>query len=197
MTRFPDAMEYTRLGSTGLKVSRLPRHDDLRIVRLASVDARRGASRPSSSRRPSAALRSSTHADMRAAPREVLGRALKEFARAIRSSSRPKCFIPWARVQTIAACRASICSTRRRLARRLGMDYVDLYQIHRFDYDTPIEETLETLNDIVKVERVHRRVERVCVAVRADARAVRRVAGRGSCRCRTTTTSCIARKSAR
>jgi 1-deoxyxylulose-5-phosphate synthase len=33
---------------------------------------------------------------------------------------------------------------------RLGMDYVDLYQIHRFDYDTPIEETLEALHDIVK-----------------------------------------------
>src|ERR1700738_3132548 len=34
---------------------------------------------------------------------------------------------------------------------RLGMDYVDLYQIHRWDYDTPIEETLEALHDVVKV----------------------------------------------
>src|SRR5690242_20763952 len=34
--------------------------------------------------------------------------------------------------------------------RRLGTDYVDLYQIHRFDHDTPIEETLEALHDIVK-----------------------------------------------
>jgi aryl-alcohol dehydrogenase-like predicted oxidoreductase len=34
--------------------------------------------------------------------------------------------------------------------RRLGMDYIDLYQIHRWDYQTPIEETLETLNDIVR-----------------------------------------------
>ena len=34
--------------------------------------------------------------------------------------------------------------------RPLGMDYVDLYQIHRFDHDTPIEETLEALHDIVK-----------------------------------------------
>lgn len=33
---------------------------------------------------------------------------------------------------------------------RLGMDYVDLYQIHRFDYDTPIEETIEALDDVVK-----------------------------------------------
>ena len=34
--------------------------------------------------------------------------------------------------------------------RRLGTDYVDLYQIHRFDHDTPIEETLEALHDIVR-----------------------------------------------
>jgi 1-deoxyxylulose-5-phosphate synthase len=34
--------------------------------------------------------------------------------------------------------------------RRLDMDYVDLYQIHRFDHDTPIEETLEALHDVVK-----------------------------------------------
>jgi aryl-alcohol dehydrogenase (NADP+) len=33
---------------------------------------------------------------------------------------------------------------------RLGVDYVDLYQIHRFDYETPIEETLEALNDVVR-----------------------------------------------
>src|ERR1041385_8800795 len=34
--------------------------------------------------------------------------------------------------------------------RRLGTDYVDLYQIHRFDYETPIEETLTALHDVVK-----------------------------------------------
>src|SRR5262249_46569325 len=34
--------------------------------------------------------------------------------------------------------------------RRLGTDYVDLYQIHRFDYETPIEETLEALDEVVK-----------------------------------------------
>jgi 1-deoxyxylulose-5-phosphate synthase len=38
--------------------------------------------------------------------------------------------------------------------RRLGTDYVDLYQIHRFDYDTPIEETLEALHDVVKSGKV-------------------------------------------
>ena len=34
--------------------------------------------------------------------------------------------------------------------RRLGTDYIDLYQIHRWDYETPIEETLEALHDVVK-----------------------------------------------
>jgi aryl-alcohol dehydrogenase-like predicted oxidoreductase len=34
--------------------------------------------------------------------------------------------------------------------RRLGVDYVDLYQIHRFDYSTPIEETMDALNDVVR-----------------------------------------------
>ena len=38
--------------------------------------------------------------------------------------------------------------------RRLGMDYVDLYQIHRWDYETPIEETLEALHDVVKAGKV-------------------------------------------
>jgi 1-deoxyxylulose-5-phosphate synthase len=35
--------------------------------------------------------------------------------------------------------------------KRLGTDYVDLYQIHRWDYETPIEETLEALNDVVRI----------------------------------------------
>jgi aryl-alcohol dehydrogenase (NADP+) len=37
---------------------------------------------------------------------------------------------------------------------RLGMDYIDLYQIHRFDYDTPIEETMEALHDLVRAGKV-------------------------------------------
>ena len=38
--------------------------------------------------------------------------------------------------------------------RRLGTDYIDLYQIHRFDYDTPMEETMEALHDVVKAGKV-------------------------------------------
>ena len=38
--------------------------------------------------------------------------------------------------------------------KRLGTDYLDLYIIHRFDYETPIEETMEALNDLVKAGKV-------------------------------------------
>ena len=46
--------------------------------------------------------------------------------------------------------RKSILTEIDQSLQRLGMDYVDLYQIHRWDYDTPIEETLEALHDVVK-----------------------------------------------
>lgn len=46
----------------------------------------------------------------------------------------------------IRECEASL--------KRLGIDYIDLYQIHRFDYDTPIEETMRALNDLVKSGKV-------------------------------------------
>ena len=38
--------------------------------------------------------------------------------------------------------------------RRLGTDYIDLYQVHRFDHETPLEETIEALNDVVKAGKV-------------------------------------------
>ena len=38
--------------------------------------------------------------------------------------------------------------------KRLGTDYLDLYIIHRFDYDTPIEETMDALNELVKAGKV-------------------------------------------
>jgi 1-deoxyxylulose-5-phosphate synthase len=46
--------------------------------------------------------------------------------------------------------RKAILSEIDHSLKRLGTDYVDLYQIHRWDYQTPIEETMEVLHDVVR-----------------------------------------------
>ena len=84
--------------------------------------------------------------------------------------------------------------------RRLGTDYVDLYQIHRWDHDTPIEETMEALHDVVKAGKA-RYIGASSMYAWQFAKALyvgrRHTAGRGSSRCRTTTTCSTARRSAR
>jgi aryl-alcohol dehydrogenase (NADP+) len=92
-------------------------------------------------------------ADMysRGASEEVVGRALKALAPRDRLVIATKAFYPLAEGPNAGGL------SRKRLfdaidssLRRLGTDYVDLYQIHRFDPETPIAETLEALHDIVK-----------------------------------------------
>ena len=81
--------------------------------------------------------------------------------------------------------------------RRLGMDYVDLYQIHRFDHGTPIEETLEALHDLVKTGKV-RYIGASSMRAWEFARALaspRSTAGPASSVCRTLSTYSIARRS--
>jgi aryl-alcohol dehydrogenase-like predicted oxidoreductase len=82
---------------------------------------------------------------------EILGRALKDFARREEVVIATKVFLPMrsdpngrglSRKAIFIAIDASL--------RRLGTDHVDLYQIHRWDNSTPIEETLEALHDVVK-----------------------------------------------
>jgi 1-deoxyxylulose-5-phosphate synthase len=147
-------MNYTRLGSTGLTVSRLC----LGAMTYGSPDWHpwtldEAASRPFIKRALEKGITFFDTADMysRGASEEVLGRALKEFARRDQVVVATKVFHPMgdgpndrglSRKHILDAIDASL--------RRLGMDYVDLYQIHRFDYDTPIAETLEALNDVVR-----------------------------------------------
>ena len=79
------------------------------------------------------------------------------------------------------------------------MDYVDLYQIHRFDPATPIEETLEALHDVVKAGKA-RHIGASSMYAWQFAKMLYTqtlTAGPDSCRCRTTTTLSTARKSAR
>ncbi len=82
---------------------------------------------------------------------EVTGRWLKEFARREEIVVATKVHGPMGQgANEKGLSRKSIMAQIDASLTRLGMDYVDLYQIHRFDYETPIEETLEALNDVVK-----------------------------------------------
>jgi aryl-alcohol dehydrogenase-like predicted oxidoreductase len=82
---------------------------------------------------------------------EIVGRALKDFARrdeiviATKVNGRMH-----AGPNGAGLSRKAILSEIDKSLTRLGTDYVDLYQIHRWDYATPIEETLEALNDVVR-----------------------------------------------
>src|SRR5262249_44561346 len=86
------------------------------------------------------------------ASEEVLGRALKDFGPSRENMVvATKVFNPMGEGPNERGLgRKHIMHAIDNSLRRLGMDYVDLYQIHRFDYGTPIEETIEALHDVVK-----------------------------------------------
>jgi 1-deoxyxylulose-5-phosphate synthase len=82
---------------------------------------------------------------------EILGRALKDYANRDEVVVATKVFIPMNKSPNGGGLsRKHIMSQIDHSLKRLGMDYIDLYIIHRWDYNTPIEETMEALHDIVK-----------------------------------------------
>ena len=82
---------------------------------------------------------------------EITGKLLTEMARRDEIVVATKAFIPWRNApNTGGLSRKSLMQAIDDSLARLGMDYVDLFQIHRWDPDTPIEETMEALHDIVK-----------------------------------------------
>ncbi len=86
---------------------------------------------------------------------EIVGRALRDFARRDEVVIATKVFFPMHKAPNIGGLsRKAIFTEIDHSLRRLGTDYVDLYQIHRWDYATPIEETLEALHDVVKAGKV-------------------------------------------
>lgn len=147
-------MEYVNLGRTGLKVSRIC----LGTMTYGSSQWRpwvldEDASRPFYKRAIELGINFFDTADMysRGVSEEITGRALREYARREQVVIATKVFFPMgegpnegglSRVHILKAIDDSL--------RRLGTDYVDLYQIHRYDPQTPIEETLEALHDVVK-----------------------------------------------
>ena len=80
---------------------------------------------------------------------EIVGRALRDFARRDEVVVATKVYHQTQGLSQ-GLSRAQILQSIDDSLRRLGMEYVDLLQIHRWDYETPIEETLEALNDVVK-----------------------------------------------
>ena len=89
------------------------------------------------------------------ASEEVTGRALKDLVARDRVVIATKVFNPMGDdPNQRGLSRKHIHHAIDASLRRLGTDYVDLYQIHRFDYDTPIEETLDALDDVVRAGKV-------------------------------------------
>jgi aryl-alcohol dehydrogenase-like predicted oxidoreductase len=148
-------MQYVNLGSTGLKVSRLC----LGCMTYGSKIWREWvleeeASRPFFRRALEVGINFFDTADMYSdgVSEEILGRALKELGAARdKVVIATKVFNPMGDdVNQRGLARKHIRHSIDDSLRRLGTDYVDLYQIHRFDPTTPIEETLEALTDVVK-----------------------------------------------
>jgi len=86
---------------------------------------------------------------------EIVGRALRDFARRDEIVVATKVRFGWRKGPNSAGLsRKVILAEIDASLGRLGMDHVDLYQIHRWDPDTPIEETMEALHDVVKAGKV-------------------------------------------
>jgi len=147
-------MDYVRLGTAGLKVSRLC----LGTMTYGTPAWRpwvldEAASRPFIKRAIERGINFFDTSDMysRGVSEQVVGRALKDFAKRDEVVLATKVFYPVeAHANSGGLSRKHIMSAIDASLRRLGMDHVDLYQIHRFDVNTPIEETLEALHDVVK-----------------------------------------------
>ncbi len=149
-------MEYIRLGSTGLKVSRICLGcmgfgDAQRWIHKWVLDEEN--SRPVIKRAIELGINFFDTANVYSIGRseEILGRALKDFAKRDEVIIATKVH---GRMREgpngSGLSRKAILSEIDHSLRRLGTDYVDLYQIHRWDYDTPIAEKMEALHDVVK-----------------------------------------------
>ncbi len=147
-------MEYVRLGSSGLKVSRLC----LGAMTYGDPKWRpwvlpEDAGRPFLERALEHGINFFDTADMYSlgASEEVLGRALRDFAQRDNVVVATKVFSPMSDdPNDRGLSRKHIMRSIDRSLKRLQTDYVDLYQTHRWDPDTPIEETLQALHDVVR-----------------------------------------------
>lgn len=149
-------MKYVNLGRSGLKVSRLclgcmSYGEPERLPQPWSLDEK--ASRPLIRQALEAGINFFDTANIYSggSSEEITGKALREMARRDEIVVATKTFFPWRNSpNTGFLSRKAIFQSIDDSLMRLGMDYVDLFQIHRFDYSTPVEETMEALHDVVK-----------------------------------------------
>ncbi|MDB5549637.1 MAG: aldo/keto reductase [Tardiphaga sp.] len=149
-------MNYQKFGNTGLDVS------GICLGCMTYGDATRGAhpwtmneenSRPLIKQALDLGINflDTANAYSEGTSEEFVGRAIKDFARRDEIVLATKVFNRMRSGPNGAGLsRKAIMAEIDNSLRRLQTDYIDLYQIHRFDYDTPIEETLEALHDVVK-----------------------------------------------
>jgi 1-deoxyxylulose-5-phosphate synthase len=152
-------MEYIRFGNTGLKVSRLC----LGTMTYGKPNERwqwainEEESMPFIKKALELGINFFDTADIYSfgASEEVVGNALKDFARRDEVVIATKVFNAMSRdPNDQGLSRKHVMSSIDSSLRRLKTDYIDLYQIHRWDYNTPVEETMEALHDIVKAGKV-------------------------------------------
>ena len=147
-------MEITRFGKTGMRVSKLC----LGCMTYGSPDWREwvldeAASRPFIKEAVERGINFFDTADVYSigASEEIVGRALKDFAKRHEVVIATKVHGAMGKSANAGGLsRKHIMEAIDHSLKRLGTDYVDLYQIHRFDPQTPMEETMEALNDVVR-----------------------------------------------
>lgn len=156
MERKEDHMEYTRLGNTGMEVSRICLGcmgfgDATRWIHQWVLNEEN--SRPVIKKALDMGINFFDTANVYSigASEEILGRALKDFARRDEVVIATKVHGKMHEGPNGSGLsRKAILSEIDHSLKRLGTDYVDLYQIHRWDYQTPIEETMEALHAVVR-----------------------------------------------
>jgi aryl-alcohol dehydrogenase-like predicted oxidoreductase len=147
-------MQYVKLGATGLKVSRLC----LGCLSFGSPEMqpwimREEDAKPYFKQALDAGINFFDTADVYSMgeSERITGRTLLNYAKRHQVVIATKVHGPMGRdPNNRGLSRRHIFDAIDRSLQRLGTDYIDLYQIHRFDYETPIEETLEALNDVVR-----------------------------------------------
>ena len=153
-------MDYVNLGRTGLQVSRLC------LGCMTYGDPSRGyhpwvlneaQSRPLIKQAVEAGINFFDTANIYAGgtSEEIVGRALKDMTRRDETVIATKLHGPMGKGPNMAGLsRKAVFQAIDASLTRLGTDYIDLYQIHRADPKTPIEETLDALNDVVRAGKV-------------------------------------------